>query len=534
MMTQLAMICLAVIGATFIGFPAARWFSSSTDKRLPAVKWAMIGLPVLASLPFIEAAYDFYNQYSQSILGAIINTLLSQGEGRVLMLVVLLTAFMFILLTRSRDAKTDQRVLFFTGLVLVFIVQLLHPALEYGSWLGYVLSSLHALGLSLLTGMFASLAFFNRKNAQVKIDNRKTLVVVLVASFLVMVVAEVGLVLLLAPDYITSMMTYYGHWLVVSNLLHLPLGFFVLKHGVEWVMKKTDQGWTCESFLTQGFFAGTLLLIQAIMVVYLPPQNVLRTLESEPMSPVTLWAVDGNLATYQVIGISEGPIRFVVVYLTILFFLAALVIAVFSRKAIWTALISSAVAVVIYGGTLTLFEAGDILVDDTVFPTVTEAVKASYKEDAEIEVLLEEEDESALYLVYAIDDQDLGIEKLDIVSEGFKRVPLSGVVIDNGMTNLQEQAMETRKLDNGNWLDPEMDYAYVSFGTVKRTENAESVQIHFEDKYVSVPVNENRVFFHIETTNKNWPERHLTYLLNANGKKVAEYQYESMTGGFHH
>ncbi len=415
------------------------------------------------------------------------------------------------------------------------MIQLLQPGLEYGSWLGYTLYVVRAISLSLLTGLFLHIGFKQRDDvASENQTKQKRFVGSIVVLLLITILSEVGLILLFASDYLASIMTYYGHFLFLTNLLYLPLMFLTLKHVIDWIRGKTHQGWTFSSFKAQGLVGGAILVIQSVMAVYLPPQDVLRTLETEPLHPITSWAVNESLASYQIIGITEGPIRFVIIYIALLLFVATVAVTIFSRKALYTASLSMLIALTLYSGTLMSVEAGDILVDDTVFPTMEEAVQASYEEDSSISLLLEQKEDDAVYLVYGIDERDLGIEKLDIVRGGYKRVPLSGVVIDNALTGQQEQAMETRKMDSGNWLSESDDFAYVSFGFVERTADVDAVQIHFDEKYVTTNVNDNNVFFHIETTDENRPERHYMYLLNDKNEQLADYQYQSMTGGFHH
>ncbi len=95
MMTQLTVVCLTIISIWFIGGSAASFLGVSNVKRSPYHKWVVVSLPVLAMLPLIQGIVTYYQTYNQGVVNSITAILFTQAEGRVFMLMLLLSGLFF-------------------------------------------------------------------------------------------------------------------------------------------------------------------------------------------------------------------------------------------------------------------------------------------------------------------------------------------------------------------------------------------------------------------------------------------------------
>lgn len=538
MFVQAAYLVIFLLATYLIGLGLStlmREWPSQPDRR--TVSFVLLSVPLFSCIPFLAKTLDFNQEYQIGFLQSVERILFTQPEGRVFVMLILVSVFMYLLFKRSSidQLKIKLWVLTIGGSFILMITNLSNPSMFYVGWLGYTFSVVQILCISLITGV---LFFLGKTIVDSNLSGTRMnfLMIIGIVLMVLLVASEVGITILLAPNYVTGWMVDYGQALYIRHLLYVP--FLLLFVRLIWLAyrKKLDikDSHIKRSIQVQTTLGIVLVVITAVMMTFRPPQDVLRTLETESVNLLVNWLVDYSLATYQVISFDTGPIIFIVIYLGVMFLLASIGLAFFSKKSFMITLCSSLFVIIMYGGTMAAVGPGDILVDDTIFKSEEEAIAASYEEDITIQIAYEEQNGQDLYLVYGVDERDLAIEKLEVMNGGYKRTPLSGIIIEDGLRRLQEQAVTTRKLETGNWLEAGFDYSYVSFGYVGKTEGSTDVELTFDGETTQVPINENNVFFNLIPSNENWTERHFVDLLDETGEKLASYQYESMTGGFHH
>ncbi|MBV5112948.1 hypothetical protein ACVA6F_12190 [Bacillus altitudinis] len=490
-------------------------------------------IPFLALIPFISEIFSYQEKYRVAFVYAATDVLNDAGEGRVFMMLITLYILSLLLKYRLNDQRNAKVLLpMVEGISTLVILQLSNEIMEYIGWSGFLLSALYVVSLSILTGLTYSLA----KCDDTVYSTKKRIYIIGGSSLGVFIISTIGLLILTVPQYVRSWMVDYGliifamHLLSVIFILFSVRHFLFIRSGKLYNVKKNST----LSLYIQSWIGGILILQTGILMVLRPPQDVLRTLEDTAINPIVQFLVGDQLSAYQVIKYDVGPSIFLVIYLGAMLLLVSVVLTLFTRYIIMSLIASILFISIVFGGSLAAIAPGDILVDDTVFPNVKSAIAASYENGQEFDILYESRKNNEVYLVYGINGVDLGVEKLEVTDGGYKRTPLSGLVLEGALWREQSMALTTRKLEEGYWLEDHKKYVYLSFGYLGQNKEAKEVNIEFKGKTKTIPVNDKYVFFDVESTNQNFPEFHQVKLLNDSNQELATYKYNSMTGSFHH
>lgn len=496
---------------------------------------SIFSVPVISFIPFVMEITQTRSESNIGLMNALHSVLYTDSAGRVFVMLCALSVLTYLAYLRMDKTKHYYTTLPLSfGFLLIFTSQMNNEAFTYIGWQGYLLSVLCAGSLSVLIGVLLSIWRLNNESLKSGWLRRFNLFIGISVVFYLLPL--IALSLQTVPEYITSLMLNYGQIMFIVHLLSIIFIFFIGRLFIQIYIGKAaiDSSQIQNTLRLNVIVNGILLGLFAILTTMRPAQEVLRTLEDEALNPIVNWLVGDELAHYQVIEFASGPSFILVIYLG---FLLLLFSAVFILAIKFIPLGAGAAVTCIaafYIGFMILIQPGDILVDNTVFHDEKTAIAASYNEEENFDILYREQQDDELILIYAIDNRDLGLEKLEVVDDGFKRTPLSGLVIEDALWGGQGQAMITRKIKEGYWLEDDKAYSYVSFGYVGQTENTEEVELELADRTIDIPVNENQVFFHIESDNESIRENYQTNLFDAEGNELASYQANSMTGSFHH
>lgn len=524
---------LQIIQAVFSSFTKESDETKGIMNKLPSLR---LFIPVLLGIPFVLETFSNKKEYGISFFSAVENALFVSEEGRSFLMLVTLYILSSLLLQRLEGHKYIKVMLpLGEGILTIIILQLNNQLMEYSGWLGFLAPSVYIVSLSILIALSSSLGKLQARDESI-LAFKKKIYKMGGVSLGLFVLSTIIMAVLSVPDYVQSWMLNYGQIVFIIHLLTVMLLLLVLRNYLLLYTEKVDlkKDVAKQSLRFQALTGWFLLLLTSILMNVRPPQEVLRTLEDVSLSPIIQLLIGSKLSNYQVIQFDASPMVFLIIYLGGMLLLVSIVILLFTRYITGGLVTSLLFIAVVYVGSMFSVQPGDILVDNTVFPKVETAIAASYEKGQDIELLYQSEEGNDLYLVYAVNQEDLGIEKLEVVDGGYKRTPLSGLVIEDAMWGQQSAAITTRKLEEGYWLKDGKQYAYLSFGYVGKTPEATEVKMEFKGNELVIPVNENKVFFHVETSNVNYSESYQAKVLDKNGEELEIYKYNSMTGSFHH
>ena len=334
----------------------------------------------------------------------------------------------------------------------------------------------------------------------------------------------------IVPDYVSSWVITYGQLLLIKHLLFLPLLAFGLHHfllGLKY-KENDDNKKILTSFKVESLLATMILFISAVMTEQTPPHEVVQTLQTE------------NLSWFAQLFISESSsfsaIQFQVSFQSLTLLACSALFFIYSfclvrrdwlKRSLFVFLLS---VIMTYSGLMASIEVSDEIVDHTIYYTVEEAIKYSYKEAQRIDIILTELTDDEVSVVYTVDDRDLVAEKLLKVEEGYKRLPAAMLTIGGTAIIDEDQKIRTFRVRSGNWHDDEFKFTYVTFGVIRQPDKVARVQIHYEGgSYISEL--ENETFLNVVSSQEMWDDQHPIDFLSMDGRVIETYARNVMEEG---
>lgn len=526
-------IAMAVVGGYYILQLIPNRFQATLTIQKATIESMLISIPILMAVTTMNVVITLVNQFNADWGDAISSVLLTYSTGQAILFVVFVTAAM-IIVHRLKISHTLRYYLLAFGMLLLMLGAswASHGASLYG-WLGVVSTFIHFLSVVAWIGPLILMGWFASQLPDSQ-SIHKWFSPVAAGAVLLLSLSGFFLVTQVTEDYFNGVLITYGHLLFVKHLLYVPLIFFGLRHLVLLSLKKPrlSEFQLRRSFRAESVIAIFIFAVTGFMSEKEPPHNVLRTLEYEPVNAITTFFIQEPLSQYQLLTFSPGPIGFVLLYLAIIFILAGLAILLLTRNAWAPSLMMALLFISAYGGAMYSLSPGEIYVDDTPYPTIEEAIAASHPEGSEINVLWEDVGTDLAFAIYNVDGTDLGLERLTVSDDDFVRIPLSGMVLEDGFNRDSTNRTQTQRFEAGNWHNPDYEYTYVTFGYTTLSEATEA-RINYSGETFTVPV-ENQTFLSIEDNDDSWYDTHTIEILDQEGNILDSYELDSMSGGFHH
>ncbi|TSB47856.1 copper resistance D family protein [Alkalicoccobacillus porphyridii] len=526
-------MALTIVGGYYILHLIPNRFQAILTIQKTTIESVLLSIPILMAVSTMNVVVTLVNRFNANWGDAISSVLLTYSTGQALVFVSVITVVMLVV-HRIAMSETIRFYLLAFGMILLMLGAswASHGASLYG-WMGVISTFIHFSSIVAWIGPLFLMGWFASKLPDSQ-SLHKWFSPVAAGAVLLLTLSGIFLVTRVTEDYFNGILITYGHLLFVKHLLYVPLLFFGLRHLVLLSLKKPrlSEPQLRRSFRAESVIAFFIFAVTGFMSETEPPHEVLRTLEYEPVNPITAFFIQEPLSQYQLLTFSPGPVGFIFLYLGIIFLLAGLAILLLTRNTWAPSLMLALLFVSSYGGAMYSLSPGEIYVDDTPYPTVEEAIAASHPEGSEIEVLWEDVGDELALAIYNSNATDLGLERLDVEGETFIRIPVSGLVLENGYSRSGTNGTQTQRFESGNWHDPDYRYTYVTFGYTPIPEAVEA-QIIYSGETVTVPI-ENQTFLSIISNDESWYDSHTIEIIGPDDEVLNSFELDSMSGGFHH
>ncbi|GAE30895.1 copper resistance D family protein [Alkalihalobacillus hemicellulosilyticus] len=516
-------VCLSfVIGYTIL--------QAISQKRRPEIMGDKIYLisifitPLLLAVPVGRVVWVLSNQFGLSWIESIQTVLFEYSVGQAWFLSIMIV---FVLITWKNKKNGWQQVIL--AALLVGLASWSSHAASIAGWGGFVGNYIHYLAVTVWIGILAVVSWFSVDD---KIPSPFFKWYSLTAAFSVSAIILSGFLLMgaIVPEYVQSWLLTYGQLLLIKHLLFLPLlafGFHHLVLGMKAEITKT--GLTKQSFKIESVLAFVILLISGMMTEQTPPHEVVRTLQTESITPMMQLFI-GDAVQIGVIHLTVSSIALITLLLSCLLFLYGLY-QLLKKQTNYRSVISFVIAIIgIYFSFMMFVEVGDNQVDETVYQTLEQALMQNYEESTELVVLKEMEVENERYVVYTVNGDDLVAERLIKVEDGYQRLPVAMLTIGGTSVREEEQKIRTFRVQSGNWHDDDFVYTYVTFGMIQEPEDVVRVQVHYEGGSYIAQL-ENEVFLNVTSTNDAWDDQHPIDFLAEDGTVIETYARNVMEEG---
>ncbi|MDQ0207460.1 copper resistance D family protein [Alkalicoccobacillus murimartini] len=527
-------IAFAFVSGYYILKLIPEQYQPTISLKKQSVESMLISIPILLAVPTMNVITTLTSQFGSTWPDAISSVLFTYATGQALLFASIITVSMLLIQRAEKQASQLTNYLLLIGTVLLMLsASWASHGASIAGWMGFISTFIHFLSVAAWIGPLFVMGWFASQLPDSQ-KLHKWFSPVAAGAVLLLSLSGLFLVTRVTQDYFNGWLLSYGQFLLVKHLLYLPLLFFGFRHLVLLSLKKPrlSGAQLQRSFKAESIIAFFIFLVTGFMSELEPPHEVLRTLQSEPVSWVTQWFIQEPLSQYQLLSFSPGPIGFVLLYLAIIFLLAGLAIMLLTRGAFFSSLMMALLFISLYGGLMTSLSPGEIYVDNTSYSEVEDAIAASHPEQSTIDVLWEDINTDDAYAIYTVNETDLGLEKLTVNLEKFTRIPVSGLVLEGGFSRSGTNGTQTQRFDSGSWYNPDFRFTYVTFGYTPLPE-AERARIAYSGETITVPI-EDQTFLSITDSDENWYDSHTIEILDGEDTVLDSFELDSMSGGFHH
>ncbi|WP_062047231.1 copper resistance D family protein [Bacillus sp. JCM 19034] len=501
----------------------------STDRR-PTIhaktiyQISLYMIPILLIVPVVRVINVLYRQFGLTV-GESIQTVLFEYNVGQSWFISSVISFILIVLTKKNMGWFH---VILAGLLIAVTSWSSHAASIEG-WSGFLGNYIHFLAVTVWIGVLVVVAWFS-SNESIPPAFFKWFSFIAACSVSAIILSGFLLMGIIVPEYVQSWLLTYGQLLLIKHLLFLPLLAFGLHHLLLGMREEVKSSLKVKrSFKIEVVIAFIILLISAIMTEQTPPHEVIRTLQTESVTPIIQLFIGENAPI--------GVIHLAHSISGLLFMLVAIVAFIngcyqlFKNKSLQLSLVSYGVFVLtIYLSLMMFVQIGANEVDEKVYPTVKDAIMLNYEEAAELSILQEQLYDDELFVVYTVNDDDLVAERLLKVEGGYKRLPVAMLTIGGTSVREEDQKIRTFRVQSGNWHDDDFTYTYVTFGMIQEPPNVARVQIHYEGGSYIAEL-EQEVFLNVTSTNEDWDDQHPIDFLTDDGTVIETYARNVMEEG---
>ncbi|MCL7747390.1 copper resistance D family protein [Halalkalibacter alkaliphilus] len=488
------------------------------------MKGIIILIPVLLLVPVIRVVLTLYKQFSVPLFEAIGTVVLEYSTGQAF---VLSSIISIILIAYYTNLKGSWIAVLLVLLLIVLASWSSHGAAVAGMF-GFIGNTLHLVAVSIWIGTLAVVGWFAYDWKDPRLFTRWFSAVAF-AAVAIIIASGFMLMAAIVPEYVQSWLLTYGQLLLIKHLLFLPLLVFGLHHFLLGMRNAVDKVKVTKSFRIESMIALLVFGVSAFMTEQTPPHEVAQTLQTESVSPLMQLFLTGP--------ISIGAITLSVSILSISLFVLGFFVFIYATWILIKSLhvnksvFAFAVSIVLLYLTLMFsVEIGGYEQDETVYSSIKEAVSQTYQPGANIEVLVTEQHEEEIYIVYTVNQHDLVAEKVIHVDGGYKRLPAAMLTIGGTAVVDEKQKIRTFRVQSGNWHDDRYAHTYVTFGMIQDPIDVARVQIHYEGGSYIAQL-EQQTFLNVVSSNENWADQHPIDFLAENGQVIETYSRNVMEEG---
>ncbi|MDT8860574.1 CopD family protein [Alkalihalobacillus sp. MEB130] len=517
-------ICFSLLMGYFVLHAIPQTYRPRIVVSTNGMRFLLILIPFLLLVPVIRVIITLYQQFSVPLGESIGTVALEYSIGHAFVLSVVVTSFMFVFLSKLKGSWVAVSLV---GFLVVLGSWSSHGAAVAGTF-GFVGNSLHLLAVSVWIGILAVVAWFGKDGAEIQ-SFTKWFSIVAVCSVLVIIISGFMLMGAIVPEYVQSWLLTYGQLLFIKHLLFLPLLIFGLHHLLLGLKKKVDHGNVVASFQVESILALFIFGISAFMTEQTPPHEVAQTLQTEQVSRL----MDAFLSDH----ISVGAIYLSASIVTIMLFVTALLLFIYASWSLFKpikvmrATVIFAISIVLMYITVMLsVDMKGYEQDDTVYSSIEEALSQTYDEDTMIDILVTEQHDDQMNIVYMVNQHELVAERLEQVEDGYKRLPAAMLTIGGTAVLDEKQKIRTFRVQSGNWHNDSFAYTYVTFGMIQEPVDVARVQIHYEGGSYIAGL-EEETFINVVSSNENWADQHPIDFLADNGQVIETYARNVMEEG---
>lgn len=527
-------IAFAIVSGYYILQILPEKLRANITLKVQTVESILISIPILLAVPVVNVINTLTSQFGAKWSDAFTTVLLTYSAGQALIGSIIVVISMFLLSRMKKPSANVVKYALLGGAVLLMAcASWASHGTSISGWLGFVSTFIHFISVAAWIGPLFVMGWYatNLPDSQ---KLHKWFSPVAAGAVLLLSLTGFFLLTQVTQDYFNGWLLSYGQLLFIKHILYVPLLFFGLRHLVMLSLKKPrlTEPQLKRSFRAESVIALLIFGVTGFMSELEPPHEVLRTLQAEPVSWITQFFIQEPLSQYQLLAFSPGPIGFVLIYLSLIFFLAGLAILLLTRGTFFSALMMGLLVISSYTGVMISLSPGEIYVDNTSYSEIEDAIAASHPEQSTIDVLWEDIGSDIAYAIYTVDGTDLGLEKLTVNQEKFTRIPLSGLVLEGGFNRASTNGTQTQRFETGTWHNPDFRFAYVTFGYTDYPEATEA-RIIYTGETVTTPI-ENQTFVSIIDRDESWYETHTVEILDDQGEVLDSFELDSMSGGFHH
>ncbi|WP_078391400.1 copper resistance D family protein [Shouchella patagoniensis] len=482
----------------------------------------ILGVPLIFSGYLLRLAVTYASFFSISYADAVL-TVMNEHIIGVSFLVIIgtsITMTLIYLLMEKKQKALAAGINIVLVLVLIAAVSFSSHSASITGIQGIVSNGIHLFAMSFWIGPLFMVSLYG---SSLKDPQKFHQWFSSLAGFCLLLLITSGFIMMgeIAPEYVNSWMLTYGQLLLIKHILFIPLLIFGFRHLLSLSGKgaKLSTEEQQRSFRIEAIIALLVFSVTAGLTETEPPHNVLRTLQSEPMSPIMDIFLNEALLENQLIAFSPSIGAIFLLVAAGIFLLVALFCGWWFRKTWYTAASTVLFVGTAYLGVMASSSPGEIPVNLTIHDSVEEAIAVG-NEDDEIELIETVElDDHSIGAIYSVNEQHLTAERLLVEKDGYRKYLDAEVELENGFLTGGERFMDTFMFIENDWIDEEKVSTYVSLGYV--TEDISEVEIVFSDTVEVVPVS-NQVFLHVLSVNQAFEEAHRFILYNEAGERVHE------------
>lgn len=281
-------LALLLGGLILYAIPAQRRPAIHLPKPLLAGSALMVGLlsfsPVYTIVRFLAEASGFWATMKEVLFG------FQVGQAWWFTLAISMVLFLMISFNDlSQNPRLARIGVGWAGVLLLLMGWASHAASQAPA-AGFVAHSLHVAAVCTWSGILLVVGWFSSRAT----DWGKFLewfTPVAISCVLVLIVAGLGLMQIIVPQYVNSWLLPYGQALLLKHLLMVPLLWFAFINGfrrrARW---QQDPNWNpLTGVRAEGMYILLIFIATAIMGQQTPPHEVAETMRTEPPSPLFAW-----------------------------------------------------------------------------------------------------------------------------------------------------------------------------------------------------------------------------------------------------
>ncbi|GAE24430.1 hypothetical protein JCM9140_357 [Halalkalibacter wakoensis JCM 9140] len=489
------------------------------------LKILLILVPLLLLVPVIRVVITLVQQFSVPLFEAITTVVLDYSTGQAFVLAIIIS---IIFLGSFPVLKGSWYSVILVFLLIVLASWSSHGAAVAGIF-GFVGNTLHLVAVAIWIGILAVVGWFSLNNQNLRLFTR-WFSFVAVGAVAVIIVSGFMLMSAIVPQYVQSWMLSYGQLLLLKHILFLPLLVFGFHHLLLGVRKEqSNKEKISKSFQIESVMALVIFTLSAFMTEQTPPHEVAQTLQTESVSWVMQFFLSDPISIGSIkMSFSLVPVTLGVIGVFLFGYAARILIRSFLLQKSTAALGAS---IFLFYLALMLSVGGNGYdMDETVYESISDAVSQTYEPSAKIDILVTEQHEEEIHVVYTVNQHELVAEKVIQVEEGYQRLPAAMLTIGGTAVAEEKQKIRTFRVQSGNWHDEHYEYTYVTFGMIQEPNEVARVQIHYEGgSYISEL--DRQTFLHVVSSNENWDDRHPIDFLKDNGQVIETYARNVMEEG---